>query len=304
VKVTQDVSHVFKNTGFKVFANALAAGGVVRALCYKGGAAMSRTEIDKLTDWVKTFGAKGLAWVKVTEAGAESSIAKFMSADELAALPKAVDAQAGDIILFGADKPEAVSAYLGPLRVELAKRAGLNKKPGVFNFSWVVDFPMFEYSPEDKKMNAVHHPFTRPRAEDEKSILEGASADVEAMKKMKARAYDLVLNGNELGGGSIRIHRMDLQQKVFDILGISKESAQAKFGFLLDALDFGAPPHGGIALGLDRFVALMAGEDSIRDVMAYPKTQKGTDPLSGAPSPVDDVQLRDLHIKSIAPTPK
>lgn len=295
----QDVSAVFAKTGFKVFAGALAAGGVVRALCHKGGAAMSRTEIDKLTEWVKTFGAKGLAWLKMTDAGAESSISKFMSAEELAALPKAVGAEKGDIIFFGADKPEAVSAYLGPLRLELAKRAGLTKTDGVYKFCWVVDFPMFDYSAEDKKWNAVHHPFTRPKAEGEAAIL-GAGAP--KLEGMKARAYDVVLNGTELGGGSIRIHRTDLQAKVFEILGIDAEAARAKFGFLLDALDYGAPPHGGLALGLDRLAALLAGEDSIRDVIAFPKTQKGSDPMSGAPSPVDENQLlKELAVKIVHP---
>jgi aspartyl-tRNA synthetase len=298
----QDVSAVFKNTGFKVFSGALASGGVVRALCLKGGAAMSRTEIDKLTEWVKTFGAKGLAWVKMTEKGPESTIAKFFTPDELSALAGAVGAAAGDIIFFGADKPEAVAAYLGPLRLELAKRAGLTKTEGVFKFCWVVKFPMFEYSVEEKKWNAMHHPFTRPDGEAEKRITDGETKDLGAMT---ARAYDVVLNGSEIGGGSIRIHRTDLQSKVFEILGISQESARAKFGFLLDALDFGAPPHGGLALGLDRLIAILAGEDSIRDVIAYPKTQKGADPMSGAPSTVDEAQiLKELCLKIVRPAEK
>jgi aspartyl-tRNA synthetase len=304
-----DVSDVFRNTGFKVFSGALAAGGVVRALCYKGGAAMSRTEIDKLTDWVKTFGAKGLAWIKITDKGPESSIAKFLSEKEVEDLPRAVDAQKGDIIFFGADAAEAVSAYLGPLRVELAKRGGLVKQAeGLFKFCWVLDFPLFEYSAQDKKWNSVHHPFTRPAAVDEEAFASLPDEKLEeAARRAKSRAYDIVLNGTELGGGSLRIHRKALQEKIFRFLSISPESARAKFGFLLDALEFGAPPHGGIALGLDRFVALLAGEESIRDVMAYPKTQKGTDPLSGAPSPVEEGQLKDLALKTVMvppPVPK
>jgi aspartyl-tRNA synthetase len=301
----QDVSAVFKNTGFKVFAGALAAGGVVRAICFKGGASLSRTEIDKLTEWVKTFGAKGLAWVKITEQGPESSIAKFFTAEELKGLQAGVQAVPGDIIFFGADQAAAVSAYLGPLRVELAKRAGLAKKSDDFKFCWVVDFPLLEYSAEDKKWNAVHHPFTRPDAEGEKALLSagGNGLPPERLRALRSRAYDIVLNGTELGGGSLRIHRSSLQQKIFELLNISPESARAKFGFLLDALEFGAPPHGGIALGLDRFVALLAGEDSIRDVMAYPKTQKGGDPMSGAPSSVEENQLRDLGLKLSAPPP-
>lgn len=294
----QDVSSVFSKTGFQVFAKALAAGGVVRALCFPGGAALSRTEIDKLTDWVKTFGAKGLAWLKMTPQGPESSIAKFLSEGELAALPKAVGANTGDILFFGAGPALDVAAYLGPLRVELARRAGWTKTDGVFKFLWVMDFPLMEYSAEDKKWNAVHHPFTRPAAEDEAALLAGTPPAAERLSAMRSRAYDIVLNGTEIGGGSIRIHRTVLQAKIFELLGISPESARAKFGFLLDALDFGAPPHGGLALGLDRLVALLSGEDSIRDVIAFPKTQKGADPMSGAPSAVDEAQLlKELTLK-------
>ncbi len=301
-----DVSTVFQKTQFKVFSGVLAAGGVVRALCLKGGASMSRSEIDNLTEWVKGFGAKGLAWLKITPQGPESAIVKFFTKEELENLQKAVLAESGDIIFFGAGGDASVVAtYLGALRVELAKRAKLSQKPGVFKFCWIVDFPLFEYSSEEQKWNSVHHPFTRPSEEAEKifSIEDRPEFRKLDWKNIKSRAYDLVLNGTELGGGSLRIHRKKVQERVFTVLGISPESARAKFGFLLDALDFGPARHGARPLGLDRMVALLCGEESIRDVIAFPKTQKGADPMSGAPSPVEEKQMKEVGLKLALPAP-
>lgn len=205
-------------------------------------------------------------------------------------------------MFFGAGAEMEVSKILGFLRSVFGNLEGLKKTQDVFKFCWVVDFPLFEYSAEDKKWNSVHHPFTRPAPADEQKLLSGNGQPAD-LGAFKSRAYDIVLNGTELGGGSLRIHRTDLQAKIFDVLGISPESARAKFGFLLDALDFGAPPHGGLALGLDRMVALLCGEESIRDVIAFPKTQKGADPMSGAPSPVEEKQMKEVGLKLALPAP-
>ncbi|OGR83155.1 MAG: aspartate--tRNA ligase [Elusimicrobia bacterium RIFCSPLOWO2_01_FULL_54_10] len=289
-----DVTEEVRNCGFQVFAGAVKDGGVVKAICLKGGASTARAEIDRLTDFVRKLGAKGLAWIKFTDSGPDSAITKFFSEEDLDKIQSKTGANAGDLLLFGAGAWKSVVNVLGTLRTELAKRNYLYPKEQVFKFLWVVDFPLLEWDDKDKRWNAMHHPFTSP---DEASLATFEKDPGAA----KARAYDIVLNGTELGGGSVRIHRKDVQSKVFSVLGISAEAAKEKFGFLLTALDFGAPPHGGIALGLDRFVALLLGEDSIRDTIAFPKTQKGTDLLSGSPSPVAPKQLQEIFIKTDVP---
>ncbi len=283
-----DVSDFAARSEFKVFKDAVAKGGVVNALVVKGGAAIARSRIDTLGETAKTFGAKGLAWVKIVGEGQlESVIAKFLHAPSLfSALP---DATNGDLVLFGADRSHVVHDVLGRLRLLLGEELNLIDKQG-WQPLWVTDFPLLEFDQEQKRHIALHHPFTAPADEDIPFL------DAEPLR-VRAKAYDLVLNGSELGGGSIRIHRREVQNKVFDLLGISKDEAAAKFGFLLDALDYGAPPHGGIALGLDRLIMLLGGADSIRDVIPFPKTQKALDPMTEAPSSVDPVQLRELHIK-------
>jgi aspartyl-tRNA synthetase len=283
-----DVSGFAAESEFKVFKEAVAKGGIVKALIVKEGAAFPRSRIDALGETVKGWGAKGLAWVKIApDRQLESVIAKFLKAEQLlAALPEAA---AGDLLLFVADKAKIVHDALGRLRLHLAEELKLIDR-AAWRPLWVVDFPMLEFDEESKRHVAMHHPFTAPMDED-LPLLETDPL------KVRAKAYDLVLNGSELGGGSIRIHRRDVQSKVFDLLGIGKEEAAGKFGFLLEALEYGAPPHGGIAFGLDRLIMLLGGADSIRDVIAFPKTQKAQCPLTDAPSPVDAQQLKDLHIK-------
>jgi aspartyl-tRNA synthetase len=284
-----DIAPVAKETDFRVFREAAEKGGHVRGIKVPGGQTLSRKDIDQLAAYAGEFGAKGLAWLKVEEAAMAGPIAKFFNAGQQAALRDTFAAKPGDLLLFVADEPTVVAASLGNLRVHLGHRLGLVPQEQL-HFCWVTDFPLLEYDLETKRYVAMHHPFTSPKPED-LDRLETEPASV------RARAYDLVLNGVELGGGSIRIHRTDVQARMFKILGISDEEAREKFSFLLDALKFGAPPHGGIALGLDRFVRILLGEGSIRDAIAFPKTQRGQDLMTGAPGAVDERQLRELHIR-------
>ena len=284
-----ELSAIVKNAGFKVFADVIAAGGIVKGLNAKGCASFSRKEIDDLTEFTKIYGAKGMAYVKVTADGWQSPIAKFFTAEEIAAMGEAFAAEEGDLLLFVADRPKIVNDSLGKLRNHLAGIRGLPDRE-TFNFVWITDFPLLEWDEEEKRWSAVHHPFTAPMDED----LEYIESDP---GRCRAKAYDLVLNGNEIGGGSIRIHQEKIQSQMFKMLGLSVEDTRGKFGFLLDALEFGTPPHGGIAFGLDRLIMLLTGSDSIRDVIAFPKTQKGTCLMSEAPSSVDGKQLRELGLR-------
>jgi len=286
-----DLSEIAKGCGFKVFSSAVANGGTVRAISVPGGAAFSRKDTDDLTQWANTMGAKGLAWIKWTASGPDSPIAKFFKPEELQAIRKEAGGQEGDISFFVADSRAVAFRILGMLRRRMAEKQKLIPE-GQWKFLWVEKFPSFEWDEEAKRWNAVHHPFTAPRPEDWAALRQGGD-----LSQVHARAYDLVLNGVEIGGGSIRIHRSEDQALIFKLLQIPPETAQLQFGFLLEALEYGAPPHGGFALGLDRFVALLCGEPSIRDVIAFPKTQKGVDLMSNAPSAVSPLQLRELGIK-------
>lgn len=287
----KDISDIVKDSDFNIFSGTVKNGGQVKGITVKEGAEFSRSQIDELENFVKLYDAKGLAWIKKTKDGINSPIAKFLSAEELAKIIIKMEAASGDLMVFVADKPNIVATALGQLRVYLGEKLDLIEKDK-YEFTWIIDFPLFEYKEEEGRIAAKHHPFTAPLPED----IDKLEGDLE---KVKANSYDIVLNGEELGGGSIRINNKKLQHKIFDVMNFTEEEIENKFGFLMDAFEYGTPPHGGIALGLDRLIMILANTDSIRNVIAFPKTQKATSPLTDAPARVDKKQLDELHIKLV-----
>ena len=286
----KNLSELVKDCGFSVFTNALAAGGSVRGINANGQGSMPRKKIDALVEFAKGYGAKGLAYLVINADGTyKSSFAKFMTEEELKAIVKAMDGQPGDLLLFAADKNKVVWDVLGALRIEIAKNLGLLKKDD-FKFLWVTEFPLLEYDEEENRYVAMHHPFTMPMEED----LDKLDTDPGSVR---AKAYDIVLNGTELGGGSVRIFQNNIQSRMFDMLGFTKEQAQEQFGFLMNAFKYGVPPHAGLAFGLDRLIMLMAGCDSIREVIAFPKVKDASDLMTEAPGLVDEKQLKELYLE-------
>ena len=286
-----DLGEIFRESSFKVFRSALDAGGLVKAINAKGFAGITIGQADELTEIAKLHGAKGLAFIKIENGEWKSPIVKFFSDSEKKALESKLNIQEGDCVFFGADKREIACEVLGRLRLRIAEMQKLTPAAEIWDFLWVTDFPLFEWSAEENKWNAMHHPFTRPKAEDMPLF------ETKKFPDVRAEAYDIVLNGVEIGGGSMRIYEPELQEKMFEALGISAEDRQSQFGHLLRALRLGAPPHGGIALGLDRLVMLIAGEQSIRDVIAFPKNNRGMDLMTNSPAEIDARQLRDLSLK-------
>ena len=289
-----DVSETVKGCGFGVFTGALASGGTVRGINVKGQGAMPRKKIDALVEFAKGYGAKGLAYICIGEDGSiKSSFAKFMTEDEMSALVAKMDGQNGDLLLFAADRNKIVWNVLGALRCKMAAELGLTR-PDDFKFLWITEFPQFEWSDEEERFVAMHHPFTMPMDEDVQYLISDPG-------RVRAKAYDITLNGYEIGGGSVRIHQSDIQEKMFEALGFTAEEAMDRFGFLINAFKYGVPPHAGLAYGLDRLIMLMSGTDNIRDVIAFPKVKDASDLMSEAPNVVDEKQLEELFISLVKP---